>query len=52
MAKGAHVVYGGSKWDSRLKGVSFEPTILSHVRDDMLVMKEEHSAARDSIAVI
>ena len=40
-AKGAHIVYGGSKWDSPLKGHFFQPTILSHVRDDMLVMKEE-----------
>lgn len=38
---GAKVVCGGSKWDENLAGHFYQPTILSDVTDDMLIMNEE-----------
>lgn len=38
---GAKVVCGGGKWDSELDGYFYNPTILSHVTDDMLIINEE-----------
>ncbi len=40
-AKGADVVCGGAKWNGGLDGHFYQPTILSNVTDDMLVMNEE-----------
>lgn len=39
--KGAQIICGGQKWSGELKGYFYEPTILSEITDDMLVMNEE-----------
>src|SRR5699024_4189794 len=39
--KGAEIISGGNAWDGELSGHFFEPTILSDVSDDMLMMHEE-----------
>ena len=39
--KGAKVVCGGSIWDGNLDGYFYNPTILSHVTDDMQIINEE-----------
>lgn len=39
--KGAQIVCGGTKWNGNLDGYFYEPTILSHITDDMQVMNEE-----------
>lgn len=39
--KGAQIVSGGSKWDGNLDGYFYNPTILSNVTDDMLIINEE-----------
>ena len=39
--KGAEITCGGSKWNGGLKGHFYEPTILTKVQDDMLIMNEE-----------
>ena len=39
--KGAEVVCGGAPWDGDLKGYFYEPTILSNVTNDMMIMSEE-----------
>ncbi|WP_100013168.1 NAD-dependent succinate-semialdehyde dehydrogenase [Lentibacillus sediminis] len=40
-AKGASIVSGGEKWNGGMAGHFYQPTILSEVTDDMLVMNEE-----------
>lgn len=40
VSKGAKVELGGSKWNG-LDGYFFEPTILSHITNDMKIMYEE-----------
>lgn len=39
--RGAKIVSGGSKWDGNLGGYFYNPTILSDVTDDMLIVNEE-----------
>lgn len=39
--KGAEVVIGGAPWSGDLAGNFFEPTILTKIQDDMLIMNEE-----------
>lgn len=39
--KGAQIISGGSKWDGNLAGYFYNPTILSDVTDDMLIINEE-----------
>ncbi|WP_090238128.1 NAD-dependent succinate-semialdehyde dehydrogenase [Lentibacillus halodurans] len=41
VAKGAKVVCGGDKWNGDFDGYFYQPTVLSGVTDDMLVMNEE-----------
>jgi|SRR5690625_195410 len=41
LTKGAQVIIGGQPWEGKLSGHFFEPTILSNVTDDMLMMHEE-----------
>lgn len=41
VSKGATVLHGGEKWEGQLNGYFYEPTILTHVNDDMVVMTEE-----------
>ncbi|HLR14242.1 MAG TPA: NAD-dependent succinate-semialdehyde dehydrogenase [Bacillota bacterium] len=41
VSKGATVVHGGKKWEGSLDGYFYEPTVLSNVTDDMIVMTEE-----------
>lgn len=41
VSKGATVVSGGKKWEGTLDGYFYEPTVLSDVTDDMVVMSEE-----------
>ncbi|QKY71526.1 NAD-dependent succinate-semialdehyde dehydrogenase [Lentibacillus sp. CBA3610] len=38
---GAEVICGGDKWNGGLDGYFYQPTVLSNVTDDMLVMNEE-----------
>lgn len=39
--KGANIVTGGCKWNGDLDGYFYQPTILSDVTDDMIIMNEE-----------
>lgn len=39
--KGAKVLNGGASWDGTLKGHFYQPTILSEVTNDMVIMNEE-----------
>lgn len=39
--KGAEIIHGGQRWNGRMDGYFYEPTILSAIDDDMLVMNEE-----------
>ncbi|WP_106494611.1 NAD-dependent succinate-semialdehyde dehydrogenase [Lentibacillus sp. Marseille-P4043] len=39
--KGAQIICGGTKWDGELNGYFYQPTVLSGITDDMLVMNEE-----------
>src|SRR5699024_7541664 len=41
VSNGAEVVCGGDKWQGRMNGYFYQPTVLSNVTDDMLVMNEE-----------
>ena len=41
LAKGAEMVTGGDKWQGDLKGHFYQPTILTNVTDDMVIMQEE-----------
>lgn len=41
LTKGATVITGGSKWDGDLEGNFYKPTIISNVKDDMIIMSEE-----------
>ncbi|WP_028784500.1 NAD-dependent succinate-semialdehyde dehydrogenase [Thalassobacillus devorans] len=41
IAKGAEIACGGNIWEGTNRGHYYLPTILSDVRNDMLVMKEE-----------
>lgn len=38
---GAKIVCGGGKWDGDLDGYFYNPTILTNVTDDMLIINEE-----------
>lgn len=39
--KGANIVTGGCKWNGDLAGYFYQPTVLSAITDDMIVMNEE-----------
>ncbi|ASK61103.1 succinate-semialdehyde dehydrogenase (NADP(+)) [Virgibacillus phasianinus] len=39
--KGANIVTGGCKWNGDLAGYFYQPTILSDITDDMVIMNEE-----------
>ncbi len=39
--KGAAVVTGGNKWSSDMEGYFYQPTVLSNISDEMLIMNEE-----------
>ncbi|MFB4168529.1 NAD-dependent succinate-semialdehyde dehydrogenase [Virgibacillus sp. JSM 102003] len=39
--KGAAIVTGGNKWSGDMKGYFYQPTVLSNISDDMLIMNEE-----------
>lgn len=39
--KGAKALNGGASWDGTLKGHFYQPTILSEVTNDMVIMNEE-----------
>ncbi len=39
--KGAEVICGGSPWNGDLEGYFYEPTILTNVTNDMVIMSEE-----------
>lgn len=39
--KGANIVTGGCKWNGNLDGYFYQPTVLSDITDDMIVMNEE-----------
>ncbi|WP_077324536.1 NAD-dependent succinate-semialdehyde dehydrogenase [Virgibacillus siamensis] len=39
--KGANIIHGGKKWNGGMDGYFYEPTILSAIDDDMLIMNEE-----------
>jgi len=41
VSNGAEVVCGGDKWQGGMNGYFYQPTVLSNVTDDMLVMNEE-----------
>lgn len=41
VSKGATVVCGGAPWSGKLGGYFYQPTILSEVTDDMIIMHEE-----------
>ncbi|GGN52405.1 NAD-dependent succinate-semialdehyde dehydrogenase [Oceanobacillus indicireducens] len=41
VSKGAKVLNGGAPWDGNLKGHFYQPTILSEVTNDMVIMNEE-----------
>ncbi|MGP4108172.1 NAD-dependent succinate-semialdehyde dehydrogenase [Virgibacillus sp. L01] len=39
--KGASIVTGGNKWSGDMEGYFYQPTVLSNISDDMLIMNEE-----------
>ncbi|MBP1970632.1 succinate-semialdehyde dehydrogenase/glutarate-semialdehyde dehydrogenase [Virgibacillus natechei] len=39
--KGAQVVVGGGEWEGNLEGCFYNPSVLTNVSDDMLIMNEE-----------
>ncbi|MBP1948157.1 NAD-dependent succinate-semialdehyde dehydrogenase [Virgibacillus litoralis] len=39
--KGAAIVTGGNKWSGDMEGYFYQPTVLSNISDDMLIMNEE-----------
>lgn len=39
--KGATIVTGGNKWSGDMEGYFYQPTVLSNISDDMLIMNEE-----------
>lgn len=41
VSKGAKVIHGGKKWEGKLDGYFYEPTVISNVSDDMIVMTDE-----------
>ncbi|MFD1039973.1 NAD-dependent succinate-semialdehyde dehydrogenase [Virgibacillus byunsanensis] len=41
LTKGAKIISGGNKWDGELNGHFYNPTVLSNITDDMVVMNEE-----------
>lgn len=39
--KGANIVTGGCKWNGDLDGYFYQPTVLSDITDDMIIMNQE-----------